>query len=71
MYRQEAHEEYLQALKAGQREYKPLTAEGKDPYPAVLEQAPGYQGNESTRLLGTMEIPIDRIIGIKTAGRTG
>lgn len=70
MYRQEAREEYAQALKAGQREYKALTGEGKNPYPAVLEQLPGYQGNEATRQLGTIEIPIERIVGIKTAGRT-
>ena len=70
MYRQEAHEEYLQALKAGQREYKALSAEGKDPYPAVLEQIRSYQGNETTVQLGTMEIPMERIVGIKTAGRS-
>ncbi len=69
MYLQEAREEYQQALKAGQREHKALIAEGKDPYPAVLENLPDYRGDENTQQVGTMEIPIDRIVGIKSAGR--
>lgn len=69
MYLQEAREEYLQAQKAGQREYRQLTAEGKDPYPAVLDELPDYRGNESTANIGTLEIPIERIVGIKSAGR--
>ena len=69
MYLQEAREEYQQALKAGQREYKALVAEGKDPYPAVLENLPEYRGDENTQQVGTMEIPIDRIVGVKSAGR--
>ena len=69
MYIQEAREEYLQALKAGQREHKALIAEGKDPYPAVLDNIPDLRGDENTVNVGTLEIPIDRIIGIKSAGR--
>ena len=69
MYRQEAHEEYLQAQRMGQRTYKTRLSEGKDPYPAVLENIPGYRGNEATKLIGTIEIPIERIVGVKTAGR--
>ncbi len=69
MYLQEAKEEYLQALKVGQREYKQHIAEGKDPYPAVLEAIPHYRGDENTQRVGTMEIPIDRIVGIVTSGR--
>ena len=69
MYLQEAKEEYLQALKTGQREHKTLIADGKDPYPAVLENLPGYVGDENTTRIGTMEIPINRIVGVKSAGR--
>ena len=69
MYLQEAKEEYLQAQKAGQREYKLLVAEGKDPYPAVLENIPAYRGDENTVRVGILEIPIERIVGIKSAGR--
>jgi len=69
MYRQEAREEYLQAHKAGQKEYKQLLSEGKNPFPAVLEENPGYLGNESTQYVGVLEIPTERIVGVKTAGR--
>jgi hypothetical protein len=34
---EQAREEYSLALRAGQKEYKSLLAEGKDPYPAVLD----------------------------------
>lgn len=70
MYQQEAREEYLQAQRMGLREYKTLLAEGKDPNPAVLEHAPGYQGDETTMLIGTFDIPTEQIIGMKTAGRS-
>ena len=69
MYRQEAREEYLQALRLGQREYKLLVAAGKDPYPAILDKTPGYQGDEAVTDLGLIEIPTERIIGVKSAGR--
>ena len=69
VYRQEAHEEYLQALRMGQREHKALVAAGKDPYPAILDNAPGYQGDEPVKDIGLVEIPTERIIGVKTAGR--
>lgn len=70
MYRQEASEEYQQALRLGQREYKALMAAGKDPYPLILDQLPGYGGNETVVDVGTVEIPTERIVGMKSAGRT-
>ena len=69
MYRQEAREEYLLAHKAGQKEYKTLLAEGKDPHPAVLEELPDYLGTENTQYVGILEIPAERIVGVKSAGR--
>ena len=38
MQTQIAREEYLQALKNGQKEHKALIAAGKDPGPAVLDE---------------------------------
>ena len=70
MYRQEAYEEYQQALKNAQREYRMLTAEGRDPYPAVLDHQTEYHEGCTLRNIGTMEIPIDRIVGVKSSGRT-
>ncbi len=63
-----AREEYAQALRQGQKEVKALTAAGKSPYPAVLDQIlPEH--TYSTQELGILEIPAERIVGVTTAGR--
>ena len=69
MYRQEAKEEYLQALRQGHREYRALLAAGKNPYPAVLDKLLEGRATDSVQALGVMEIPADQIVGVKTAGR--
>ena len=69
MIRTEAIEEYRKALKAGQREYKELVAAGKDPYPAVLDTLLPESATLPTQSVGLTEIPADRIIGTKSAGR--
>ena len=69
MYRKEAREEYLQALRLGQREYKNLSAEGKNPYPAVLDNILQSNGTESVWNVGLVDIPAERIVGVKSAGR--
>ena len=67
---QQAQEEYLQALRAGQKEYKALLAEGKDPYPQVLDDILAGHSGDSTVDLGLIEIPAELIVGTKAAGRT-
>ncbi len=69
MNRTEAFDEYLRALKAGQREYKEAQSNHMDPYPAVLDELLGEDGTDSTQTVGLAEIPADRIIGTKSAGR--
>lgn len=69
MIRTEAIDEYRKALKAGQREYKELVAAGKEPYPAVLDELLPESATLSTQLVGLTEIPTDRIVGTKSAGR--
>ncbi len=69
MNRTEAFDEYLRALKVGQREYKELIATDKDPYPAVLDELLGDAGTDATQNIGLVEIPTDRIVGTKSAGR--
>ena len=64
-----AREEYQQAQKAGLREYKELTALGKNGYPAVLDQIFPENQWGSTQDIGLTEIPAHRIIGIKSEGR--
>ena len=65
----EATEEYIAALKQGQKEAKELTALGKDPNPAVLDEILGDIPTESVQEIGLVEIPTERIVGTKSAGR--
>lgn len=70
MYRQEAKEEYTRALRAGQKEVKELLSAGKHPNPLVLDNILPPDTFETYQEVGLMEIPIDLIVGTKTAGRT-
>ena len=63
-------EEYLAALKEGQKEYARLTALGKDPGPAVLEELLPEVSKLTVQELKSQEIPMDRIVGTRTRGRT-
>ena len=65
----EAKEEYLHALKQGQKEQRSLHLHGKDPHPAVLDEILPDATGLSQVDIGEIEIPIERIIGVKSAGR--
>ena len=67
MYRQEAKEEYEKALRLGQKAYKMALAEGRQLHPAVLDEM--LEGTETIREVGIVQIPIDQIVGVKSAGR--
>ena len=67
---QTATEEYTLALRQGQKEYKELTAAGQEAYPLVLDELLPDRTVCSTQEIGLVEIPADRIIGTKSAGRT-
>lgn len=69
MYRQDALEEYQHALRYGLREQRTLIAAEKDPYPAVLDQVLGSFSDTTTKDMGIIDIPSERIIGVKSAGR--
>ena len=64
-----AKDEYAQALRRGHREYKELSAAGRSPHPAVLddiiEDHPALVHQE----IGPVEIPAQYIVGTKSAGR--
>ncbi len=64
-----AREEYTAALNRGKKEYKELVAAGKCPHPAVLDTILGDQAYDIVQDLGIVEIPADRIVGTKSAGR--
>lgn len=61
-------EEYLFALKQGRKEVAELSAQGKPTEPAVLDELLPGEGLSALDL-GTLEIPIVRIVGTKSAGR--
>ncbi len=66
---QTATEEYLQALRQGEKEYHDRLTAGKEPGPAVLDDLLPDISSMTTQNLGLLEIPADRIIGIKSAAR--
>ena len=61
--------EYQKAYKAAQKEYKERTAKGLSPYPAVLDEIIGEESTLSVVDVGLVEIPTDKIVGTKSAGR--
>ena len=65
---QMAAEEYSRALRRGQKEYRERLLAGKDPYPAVLDELLP-EGVEAVQEVGLIEIPTERIVGVKSAGR--
>lgn len=70
MIRQEATEQYAKALKAAQKEFKDRQAKGLDPYPAVLDEILADSAADSGVYIGLVEIPVERIVGIRSKGRT-
>lgn len=69
MDKTEAVNSYAQALKQGQKEYKELVQKGLEPYPQVLDAIIGSDITNVVQDIGVIEIPADRIVGTKTAGR--
>ena len=64
-----ATEEYNHALKLGQKEYKEASAAGKQLHPLVLDELLPNDFTESVVDAGLVEIPAERIVGVKAAGR--
>ena len=62
-------DEYAHALKQGQREVTELAARGRDTSPAVLDELLPENNADVVQDLGVLEIPSERIIGTKSAGR--
>ena len=69
MNTQLATDEYAQALRQGQKEYRELLMAGKSPHPAVLDEILPENFGETVVDVGLVEIPAERIIGTKSAGR--
>ena len=69
MSRMEAMEEYAKALKMGQKEVRECQFRGRPVNPEVLYQVAGELAADRSTAVGLVEIPADRIVGTKTAGR--
>lgn len=66
---QTASEEYAQALRQGQKEYRELLMAGRAPHPAVLDELLPENPTDAVVDVGLVEIPAERIVGVKSAGR--
>ena len=62
--------EYNLARKRGVKQAKQAAEAGYSPYPAVLDDLIKNEGKLAEISVGLKEIPLDRIVGTKTAGRT-
>lgn len=69
-HRAEAVEHYQQALKAGRKVHRQNIQQGKYPFLQVLDEILTNSMTAGTVDLGLTEIPTDRIVGTKSAGRT-
>lgn len=69
MSAQIAIEEYLDALKQGQKELRDAQSLGKPLHPLVLDEIIGEQNDLTVYDIGTIEIPAERVVGVKSAGR--
>ncbi len=70
MNRSQVNDEYLAAQKLGQKEYRKRMNAGQYPYLQVLDELLQNAETEGQLPLGLVEIPLDRVVGTKTAGRT-
>ena len=66
---QVALEEYNQALRKGQKEQRELQALGKPVHPLVLDEILPENNDYPVLDIGLVDIPTERIIGVKSAGR--
>ena len=64
-----AADEYAQALRRGQKEYREALMDGLPTYPIVLDEILPENGSDNVLDIGLLEIPSERIIGVKSAGR--
>ena len=64
-----AADEYALALRKGQKEYRERLMEGRNPHPLILDELLPESTVDSVQNVGTIEIPAERIVGVRSAGR--
>lgn len=62
--------EYAAALKQGRRSYRSAITKGEYPYLPVLDEMISYTEVASVENIGIMDIPLSKIVGTKTEGRS-
>lgn len=65
-----AANDYIAALKQGRKGYQSALTKGEYPYLPALDDILSYTEVASIENLGLIDIPLSKIIGTKTAGRT-
>ena len=69
MSRQEAAQQYQEALKLGRKTYKDRVLRGQYPYPQVLDEILNDTMTAGQVDMGLLDIPANRVTGTKTQGR--
>ena len=69
MSMQAAKDEYVLALRNGQKEYRELVSAGKNPHPLVLDEILPEVDSLAIKDIGLVDVPALRIVGTKSAGR--
>ena len=62
-------QEYEKARKSAQKQYRACVSAGTYPYLPALDDMLPYVDIVSESSLGIVEIPLDLVVGTKTAGR--
>ncbi len=62
--------DYVGALRRGRRQYQSSVSKGEYPYLPVLDEILSYTDIVSEVNLGIMDVPLKKVIGTKTEGRT-
>ena len=62
-------QEYAKALKSGEKAARTASAKGEYPYLPALDGILSLQDVQSEIYLGLMDIPLEQIVGTRTAGR--
>lgn len=65
-----ANSEYAAALKQGRRSYRAALTKGEYPYLPVLDEMISYTEVASIENVGIMDVPLSKIVGTKTVGRS-
>ncbi len=63
-------QEYMEAYRAGRKEYRTCVLQGRFPYLPVLDEILSRTENVTERKVGLVHVPLEFVVGTSTAGRT-